>query len=462
MQIHISEPPGDILVFLTGQDEIDQACETLYERMKALTEANRGAPLPQLLILPVYGALPSEMQSRIFEPPPRGTRKCVVATNIAEASLTIDGIYYVVDPGFAKQNVFNARSGMDALVVTPISQASARQRAGRAGRTGPGKCFRLYTEIAYQTEMLPTSVPEIQRTNLENVVLQLKAMGINDLLGFDFMDPPPQATLVAAMESLYALEALDDDGLLTRMGRKMAEFPLEPVLSKTLLTSVDTHCADETLTCVAMLSVEGIFYRPKDKQVEADQRKARFHRPEGDHITLLCVYEGWRDSKFANAWCFENFIQSRAIKRAQDVRKQLLGIMQKFGMAIESCGPKGVDDVRRAFTAGFFTHAARKDATEGYRTLVEQQTVYVHPSSALFHKEPECVIYHEVVLTTKEYMRQVLAIDAKWLPELAPKFYQAADPKKMTRRKREERIEPMREMKKGVNKDDWRLSRRKG
>lgn len=182
MQIHLSEPAGDILVFLTGQEEIDTCCETLHMRMKSLGEL-----APELIILPVYGALPSEMQSRIFEPAPPGCRKCVVATNIAEASLTIDGIYYVIDPGFCKQNAYNPKMGMDSLVVTPISQASAKQRAGRAGRTGPGKCYRLYTEQAFRTEMLPAPIPEIQRTNLGNVVLQLKAMGINDLLGFDFM-----------------------------------------------------------------------------------------------------------------------------------------------------------------------------------------------------------------------------------------------------------------------------------
>lgn len=203
MQLHLDQPVGDILVFLTGQEEIDTCCETLYTRMQAL-----GDLAPELIVLPVYSALPSEVQSRIFEPAPPGARKCVVATNIAEASLTIDGIYYVVDPGFSKQNVFNAKLGMDSLVVTPISQASAKQRAGRAGRTGPGKCFRLYTEQAFKTEMLPTNIPEIQRTNLGNVVLQLKAMGINDLLSFDFMDEPPVATLIGAMESLHALVSL--------------------------------------------------------------------------------------------------------------------------------------------------------------------------------------------------------------------------------------------------------------
>lgn len=233
MQIHLNEPPGDILLFLTGQEEIDTACEILYERMKSM-----GPDVPELIILPVYSALPSEMQTRIFEPAPPGSRKVVIATNIAETSLTIDGIYYVVDPGFVKQKVYNSKTGMDSLVVTPISQAQAKQRAGRAGRTGPGKTYRLYTERAYRDEMLATPVPEIQRTNLASTVLQLKAMGINDLLNFDFMDAPPVESLIMALEQLHSLSALDDEGLLTRLGRRMAEFPLEPSLSKMLIMSV--------------------------------------------------------------------------------------------------------------------------------------------------------------------------------------------------------------------------------
>lgn len=454
MQIHLSEPAGDILVFLTGQEEIDTCCETLFTRMRSLGEL-----APELLVLPVYSALPSETQSRIFEPAPPGSRKCVVATNIAEASLTIDGIHYVVDPGFSKQKAFNAKLGMDSLVVTPISQASARQRAGRAGRTGPGRCYRLYTENAYRTEMLSTNVPEIQRTNLGNVVLQLKAMGINDLLGFDFMDPPPVATLVGAMENLHALGALDDEGLLTRIGRKMAEFPLEPNLSKMLLLSVDLGCADEILTITSLLSVENPFHRPKDKQAQADMRKAKFHAAEGDHLTLLQVYRGWEAARFSNPWCFENFVQARSMRRAQDVRKQLVTIMDRYKLDIVGAG-KDYRTVCRAVAAGFFAHAAKRDPQEGYRTLVDQNPVYIHPSSALFNKNPEWVVYHELVLTTKEYMRNVMVVDAKWLVELAPSFYQAADPNKMTKAKRMQKIEPL--FDRFNPKDSWRLSKRKG
>ncbi|KAI9137264.1 P-loop containing nucleoside triphosphate hydrolase protein [Paraphysoderma sedebokerense] len=437
MQIHLTEPPGDILLFLTGQEEIDTASEILYERMKAL-----GPMVPELIILPVYSALPSEMQSRIFDPAPPGSRKVVIATNIAETSITIDGIYYVVDPGFVKQNAFDPKLGMDSLIVVPISQAQARQRAGRAGRTGPGKCYRLYTESAYRNEMLANTVPEIQRTNLADTVLKLKAMGINDLINFDFMDPPPTQTLITAMEQLYALSALDDEGLLTRLGRKMAEFPLEPPLSKMLILSADLRCSEEILTIVAMLSVQNVFYRPKEKQAAADSKKAKFHQPEGDHLTLLTVYNAWKGSKFSNPWCFENYIQARSMRRAQDVRKQLLGIMDRYHQDVVSCG-RDYNRVRKAICAGFFRHAAKKDPQEGYKTLVEGTPVYIHPSSALFNKNPEWVIYHELVMTTREYMREVTAIEPKWLVEVAPNFFKEADPNKISKRKAKEKIEPL-------------------
>ena len=407
MQIHLTEPPGDILLFLTGQEEIDTSCEILYERMKAL-----GPSVPELIILPVYSALPSEMQSKIFEPAPPGSRKVVIATNIAETSITIDQIYYVIDPGFVKQNAYDPKLGMDSLVVTPISQAQAKQRAGRAGRTGPGKCFRLYTEAAFQSEMLPTSIPEIQRQNLSHTILMLKAMGINDLLHFDFMDPPPTNTMLTALEELYALSALDDEGLLTRLGRKMADFPMEPALAKVLIYSVDMGCSDEILSVVAMLSVQTVFYRPKEKQQQADQKKAKFHDPHGDHLTLLNVYNGWKLSKFSNPWCFENFIQARNMRRAQDVRQQLVSIMERYKHQIVSCG-RNTMKVRQALCSGFFRNAARKDPQEGYKTLIEGTPVYMHPSSAMFGKPAEHAIFHTLVLTTKEYMHCTTAIEPK-------------------------------------------------
>lgn len=452
MQIHLTEPPGDILVFLTGQEEIDTACETLYERMKGM-----GERVPKLHILPVYSALPSDQQSRIFDPAPPGERKVIIATNIAETSLTIDGIYYVVDPGFVKQNVYNPKTGHDQLVVTPISQAQANQRAGRAGRTGPGKCYRLYTESAFRNEMLATSVPEIQRTNLANVVLQLKSMGINDLIDFQFMDPPPPETLVLALEQLHSLSALDDEGLLTRLGRRMAQFPLEPMLSKMLIMSVHLGCSDEILTIVSMLSVQNVFYRPKERAALADSKKAHFNQPEGDHLTLLAVFNAWKANKCSNAWCAQNFIQARTLKSAQDVRKQLIGIMDRHALDIVSCGAKNVVAIQRAICSGFFRNTAKKDPQEGYRTLTDGHVVYIHPSSALFNRQPEWVVFHEVVTTTKEYMREVTAIDPRWLVEFAPSFFKFSDPAKLSRFKKNLKLEPL--FNKYEEKDSWRISR---
>jgi ATP-dependent RNA helicase DHX8/PRP22 len=455
MQIHLTESEGDILLFLTGKEEIDTSCEILYERMKAL-----GPSVPELIILPIYGALPSETASRIFEPPPPGGRKVVIATNIAETSITIDGIYFVIDPGFVKQQAYDAKLGMDRLQVTPISQAQAKQRAGRAGRTGPGKCFRLYTEAAFQSEMLPTTIPEIQRQNLSNTILMLKAMGINDLLGFDFMDPPPTNTMLTALEELYALSALDDDGLLTRMGRRMADFPMDPTLAKALIMSVDLGCSDEMLTIVSMISAgPTVFHRPKEKQQQADQKKARFHDPAGDHLTLLNVYNGWKNAGRSDPWCFENYIQPRALRRVEDVRKQLVQILDRHRLRVISCG-RDTTRVRQALCSGFFRHAARKDPQEGYKTLVEGTPVYMHPASALFGKPAEHVVYHSLVETTREYMHNVTAIEPKWLVEAAPTFFKVAGQEGgLSKRKRAERIQPLHN--RFAGEDDWRLSAQK-
>ncbi|KAK8090980.1 pre-mRNA-splicing factor ATP-dependent RNA helicase prp22 [Apiospora phragmitis] len=449
MQIHLTEPPGDILVFLTGQEEIDTACEILHERMKALPN------VPHLHILPVYSALPNEQQSRIFDPAPPGERKVVIATNIAETSITIDHIYYVIDPGFVKQNAYDPKLGMDALIVTPISQAQANQRAGRAGRTGPGKCFRLYTEQAFSTEMSPVTIPEIQRQNLSSTILMLKAMGINDLLNFDFMDPPPTNTMLTALEELYALGCLDNEGLLTRLGRRMADLPMEPSLAKVLVASVDLGCTDEVLSIIAMLSIPSIFYRPKEKQQVADQKKAKFHDPSGDHLTLLNVYNGWKREGFSNPWCYDNFIQARSMTRAKKVRDQIVDIMKRHRHAIVSCG-RDTSKVRRAFCAGYFRNSARKDPQEGYKTLIEGTPVYLHPSSALFGKQAEWVIYHTLVLTTKEYMQTTTTIESRWLVEAAPTFFKVAPTDRLSKRKQAERIQPL--YNKYAADDDWRLS----
>ncbi|CAI7893037.1 unnamed protein product [Closterium sp. NIES-53] len=423
LQIHVTQPAGDVLVFLTGQEEIEAAEEILRHRTKGL-----GTKIAEMIICPIYANLPTDMQAKIFEKTPEGARKVVLATNIAETSLTIDGIKYVIDPGFVKQKSYNPRTGMESLIVTPVSKAQANQRAGRAGRTSPGKCFRLYTAWSYANELEDNTVPEIQRTNLGNVVLMLKSLGINDLLNFDFMDPPPAETLLRALEMLYALGALNDRGELTKLGRKMAEFPLDPQMSKLLVASDKYLCSEEAATICAMLSVgNAVFYRPKDKQVHADNARMNFHTGNvGDHIALLRVYEQWAETSFSSQFCYENYIQVRSMKMARDVRDQLMGLLER--VEIEPSSSSGdLDAIKKAITAGYFYHTARLQKNRTYRTVKNPQTVHIHPSSGLAQVLPRWVVYHELVYTSKEFMRQVVEIKPEWLVEIAPHYYKLKD-----------------------------------
>ena len=359
----------------------------------------------ELIICPIYANLPSEMQAKIFEPTPEGARKVVLATNIAETSITIDGVVFVIDPGFVKQNSYNPRTGMSSLIVVPVSlifikrhnfnkytiqcsRASANQRAGRAGRVGPGKAFRLYTKWAFANELEANTVPEIQRTNLGMVVLLLKSLGINDLIGFEFLDPPPGETLMRALELLYALGALNDRGELTKLGRRMAEFPVDPMLSKAIISSEKYSCTDEVrhfsafpsfftdiyvqvLTIISMLSESGsLFYRPKDKKLHADQARQNFVRPGGDHFTLLNVWEQWAETNYSQQFCYEQFLQFKSLSRARDIRDQLAGLCERVEVVIQT-NPNSNDitAVQKAITAGYFYNTVCFDLLFVYEVL---------------------------------------------------------------------------------------------
>ena len=450
LQVHVTQDlPGDILVFFTGQEEIETCVEILQLRLRGL-----GSRVPALNICPVYANLPSDMQSKIFEPTLPGQRKVVLGTNIAETSLTIDGICYVIDIGFCKQKSYNPKTGMESLVVTPISQAAANQRAGRAGRTQPGKCFRLFTAWSFHNELEPNTTPEIQRTNMGNVVLMLKSLGIDDLLHFDFMDRPPAETLMRALEQLYALGALNDRGEMTKLGRRMAEFPLDPMMSKAVIASEQYGCTKEVLTIVSMLSIgSSIFYRPKEKAVHADNARMNFARGGGgDHLALMRVYDQWLETGHSVQWCFENYLQHRLLYKARDVREQLYGLCERVEIDAE-VSTSDPEAICKAITAGYFYNTARLDRTGGYKTTKQQHTVYIHPSSVLtpriakpeggeskeqeqqrreaeekaIENLPKWILFHELAFTTKEYMRQCCPIRGSWLVEIAPHYYQSSD-----------------------------------
>eukprot|EP00257_Ricinus_communis_P008936 XP_002527133.2 pre-mRNA-splicing factor ATP-dependent RNA helicase DEAH7 isoform X1 [Ricinus communis] len=423
MTIHITSPPGDILIFMTGQDEIEAACYALAERIEQLISSTKKA-VPKLLILPIYSQLPADLQAKIFQKAEDGARKCIVATNIAETSLTVDGIFYVIDTGYGKMKVYNPRMGMDALQVFPVSRAAADQRAGRAGRTGPGTCYRLYTESAYLNEMLPSPVPEIQRTNLGNVVLLLKSLKIDNLLDFDFMDPPPQDNILNSMYQLWVLGALNNVGGLTDLGWKMVEFPLDPPLAKMLLMGEELGCLNEVLTIVSMLSVPSVFFRPKDRAEQSDAAREKFFVPESDHLTLLNVYLQWKEHQYRGDWCNDHFLHVKGLRKAREVRSQLLDILKTLKIPLTSCGHDW-DVIRKAICSAYFHNAARLKGVGEYVNCRNGMPCHLHPSSALYGLgyTPEYVVYHELILTTKEYMQCATSVEPQWLAELGPMFF---------------------------------------
>lgn len=433
LQIHATEPEGDILLFLTGEEEIEDACRKIsLEADEMAREADAGP----LKVYPLYGTLPPHQQQRIFDPAPpprtpggRPGRKCIISTNIAETSLTIDGIVYVVDPGFSKQKVYNPRIRVESLLVSPISKASAQQRAGRAGRTRPGKCFRLYTEKAFKSELIEQTYPEILRSNLSATVLELKKLGIEDLVHFDLMDPPAPETLMRALEELNYLACLDDEGELTALGRLASEFPLDPALAVMLISSPEFYCSNEILSLVALLSVPQIFVRPANARKRADEMKDLFAHPDGDQLTMLNVYHAFKsDEAQANPkqWCHDHFLSYRALQQADNVRLQLRRIMERSEIELMSTpfeDKKYYENIRRALVSGFFMQVAKRDGTgKTYITVKDDQSVLLHPSTVLGH-DSEWVVYNEFVLTTKNYIRTVTSVKPEWLLDIAPNYY---------------------------------------
>ncbi|KAJ4144107.1 hypothetical protein NW765_001263 [Fusarium oxysporum] len=411
-QIHTSQPQGDILIFLTGQDEIEAAeLEISQTAKKARQPHQRTCYLPNL-------------------------RKSSLGVTIQDLrTYTRRG-----SKGYVKENVYNPATGMSNLVVVPCSRASANQRSGRAGRVGPGKCFRLYTKFAYMNEMDESTTPEIQRTNLNGVVLQLKSLGINELLDFEFMDPPPTEALIGALNQLFALQALNHRGELTKIGRQMAEFPTDPMLAKAVLAADKEGCVEEVLSIVSMLGeASALFFRPKDKKIHADSARNRFTiKDGGDHITLLNIWNQWVDSDFSPIWAKENFLQQRSLTRARDVRDQLEKLCERVEVAPSTCGATNLRPIKRAITSGFFPNAARlQKSGDGYRTVKNNTSVWIHPSSVLMSVDPpeKMVVYFELVQTTKEYMRSVMPIEPRWLTELAPHFHKKKDIEEMEEKK---------------------------
>ena len=429
--IHSSEPDGDILVFLTGREEIENAIDMIADRIPSLPPT-----ADRLLPLPLYAGLTVEQQMYVFEPTPEQTRKIICATNIAEASVTISGIVYVIDIGFVKLRAYNPTTGIESLTTTPISKASATQRAGRAGRTKPGKCYRLYTEAAFNS-LDEATVPEIQRSNLAPTILQLKALGIDNIARFPFLTPPPAELLIRGLELLYSLGALDSYAKLTRpLGTRMAELALEPMLAKCLLASPEFGCLSETLTIAAMVSLQGNVWFSHDNKKGEESARRKFAVEEGDHLTLLNVYQafvtkGKKDAK----WCQQHYLNFKSMTRAVSIRNQLRRYLERFGMDVSESltnnkdvlrvgGRSKEESIRRCLTSGYFAHAARMMPDGTFRTVDGGTVLYAHPSSLMFNRKADWVVFTEVMETgEKTFVRDVTKIEKGWLMEYAPEFY---------------------------------------
>ncbi|KOC69165.1 Pre-mRNA-splicing factor ATP-dependent RNA helicase PRP16 [Habropoda laboriosa] len=326
-------------------------------------------------------------------------------------------------------------------------RANADQRSGRAGRTGPGTCYRLYTRRQYLDELLLTGVPEIQRTNLANTVLLLKSLGVQDLLAFHFMDPPPQDNILNSLYQLWILGALDHTGRLTPLGRQMAEFPLDPPQCQMLIVASQLGCTADILIIVSMLSVPSIFYRPKGREEDSDSAREKFQVPESDHLTYLNVYNQWKANGYSSSWCNDHFIHAKAMRKVREVRQQLEEILKQQKMEVVSCGTDW-DIVRKCICSAYFHQAARLKGIGEYVNCRTGMPCHLHPTSALFGMgfTPDYVVYHELVMTAKEYMQCVTAVDGHWLAELGPMFFSVKETGRSGRAKRRQAMQHLHEM----------------
>lgn len=440
--IHESESSGDILFFLTGVDEIEEAVSSLLDYSKSLDKNSK--EVRKMFVLPLHASLPAREQFKVFDTYPKSVRKVIVATNVAEASVTIPGITYVVDCGFVKMRSFDPKTCSDALFVVPVSQASADQRAGRAGRTRSGKVYRLYSESEY-TKLRPFIVPEMERSSTAAVILQLKALGVQNLLDFHFPTPPPEINVLVGLELLFALGAIDENGYLTApIGLQMAEFPIHPMHARILLESDKFECSDEAVTIIAMLQVENIFQQPSSGQraIQARRAKHRFCVEEGDLITYLNVYNEFLSMGRTRSWADKNYLNYNALLRVGEIRSRLVRLMHRF--KIEMVTADGdLNAVRRCLVSGLFSNAAYLSPVgeRVYKTIRGDHELKIHPSSVLFtvKKSAKCIIFNDLVHTSEDFMRDLLVIESEWLYELAPQYYEYGT-ERQVRQKRHEQL----------------------
>ena len=446
--IHKEENVGDILIFLTGRDEIQKALDLLTDYSRKILPSQQA-----LQPLPLYAGLDQNSQMYVFSPSAENTRKVILSTNVAEASVTIEGIVYVIDCGFVKLRSYNPTTNIEMLTRVPVSQASATQRAGRAGRTKPGKCYRLYTSAAFQSLQRATS-PEIQRTNLAPTILQMKALGIDNVAQFPYLTPPPAKLMARGLETLYCLGALDDYAKLTKpLGTRMAELAIPPMMAKALLASTtpEYNCVNEMLIIAAMCSLQSagstgsIWFDHEGQRKTMELSRRKFAAEEGDHLTYLNVFQayttkGMRDQR----WCQQHYLNHKALSQAVSIRSQMRRYLERFGYSIpdvetsSTLHQEGADAdvttrILKCLTSGYFMNVARMNPMDGtFRPLSASKqnniTMHAHPTSLMFSRKADYVLFYELLETgDKVYIKDISKIEKGWITELGGSYYQVKD-----------------------------------
>ena len=434
LNIHTREGGQDILAFLPSGEDIDSAIRMADDTISEMEVAKKQK---QVILLPLYSALPQHMQARVFSPriDRNNTRRIIFATNIAETSVTVPDITHVIDCGYTKMSYFDPVTGLDRLIVAPISQASAHQRAGRAGRVQSGMCIRLYTEKYMTDTMVASTQPEVLRSNLTGFILTLKALGVDNILSFDLLDLPSIDALSHGLESLYALGAIDDETNLTKIGVAMSAFPTDPRVSKMLLTSLELGCAAEVLAVAGVLQVSTIFLQPRTQRqkLDYDAAMADLVDPSGDHVTYANIMSDMDDKRLDAEECKEKFLNYTALKRAMEVRSQLSRYLRRFGR-VHGMNVAGDDQgerskaIRKCVTAGFFFHVAKLANDGHYYTIRGKHRVIPSPSSVLHSHggASEYIVFGESHDGARGGMeiRSCSTIEARWLRELAPHYWE--------------------------------------
>ncbi|KAK1227716.1 Salivary acidic proline-rich phosphoprotein 1/2 [Marasmius sp. AFHP31] len=420
-QIHVDQPPGDVLIFLPGQEDIESLDKSIRLYANQLPQNQQ-----EVLICTMYASQAPGQNAKVFNPTPSNTRKCILATNIAETSITIPGVRYVIDTGKCKEKRYLAKNtggGFDTLMTRDITKSSAMQRAGRAGREGPGFCFRLYTEESFKSMAL-SAEPEIMRCGLTSPMLQLKCLG-QDLETLDLMDRPDLESMISALKTLYLIGGLDQAGEITQLGRDMAAFPLEPVYSRAVLASKEYGCTNEVLTIIAVLSASSkVFVDSSEQRDAVAEARKKFKHGSGDHLTILNVVRAYKDVALSEnksgrrEWCRKHFLNERALLEANDIREQLQQTCERLGIDWKvSCGDKD-ELVIQSFGQGLAMNTAFLQPDGTYKQAMGQSTVKIHPSSTLCDKKVPTIVYDEVVYTNQIYARGVSIISKSFLAGL--------------------------------------------